>query len=186
MPTRKKIEQVDLLTEKFIRCTIAISTDYTGIGVNSANDLRKKLRENEIEFRVIKNTLTYLAADAAQKPEVKNIVKGPTAFVFGYGDPTETAKSLTEYIRIARSPLKILGAILDNRRLDPNQVSELSNLPSRDELIAQLLGSLQSPIASLIGQLGSPIQKLSTVLAGPLASVVIGLQQRADSLRVQE
>jgi len=186
MPSGKKIEQVNQLTGKFSNCTIAISTDYTGIGVNAATDLRKKLRETEIEFKVVKNTLTYLAADAAEKPQVREIIQGQTAFVFGYGDPSEAAKSLTEYIRINRSPLKILGAILGSRKLDPAQVSALASLPSKEELLAQLLGSLQAPITNLVSQLGTPIQKLSTVLTGPLASVVIGLQQRYSAITLQE
>ena len=186
MPTQKKIDTVDELRDKFTKCTITIATDYTGLSVNMMTDLRQKMREKNVEYRVVKNNLTYLAADYANKPQIKEVVQGPTALAFGYENPTEVAKTLEEYIRVNRSPLAIRGAVLDNRTLTSAEVLALSTLPPREVLIAQLLGQMQSPIARLMGQLQAPISRLAGALNGPLVSLTILLQQRAEQLKSQQ
>ena len=186
MPTKRKMEIVDELREKFTQCTITVATDYTGLPGNTMTDLRQKMRERNIEYRVVKNTLTYLAADSANRPQIKDIVQGPTALAFGYADPVEVAKALEEYIRVNRSPLTIRGAVMDGRALTPAEVLVVSNLPPRHDLVAQLLGQMQLPLAAFIGQLQAPMYRLLTVLNGPLASLTILLQQRAEQLKSQE
>ena len=185
MPTQKKMDQVEELRKKFARCTITVATDPTGLSVNAMTDLRRKMREKDIEYRVVKNTLTYLAADAAESPVIKEIVQGPTALAFGYQDPVEVAKTLEEYIRVNRSPLAIRGAVMDGRHLTPQQVIFLSRLPPREVLVGQLLGQLQGPLVTLMNQLQSPMYRLLTVLNGPLGSLAMLLQQRVEQLRSQ-
>ena len=186
MPTKRKRELVEELKEKFNRCTIAVSTDYTGLSVNNMTELRQQMREKDIEYRVVKNTLTYRAADSAEKPQMKDIVHGPTALAFGYGDPVDVTKALEEYIRVNRSPLAIRGAVLEGRTLSAIEVSYLSTLPPRNVLIAQLLGQMQFPLTSLLGQLQAPLRGLVTVLNGPLVSLSILLQRRVEQLKSQE
>jgi large subunit ribosomal protein L10 len=146
------------------RCTIAISTDYTGLAVGAMTDLRRALRERNVQFRVVKNTLAHLAAEAAERPGLKDIVRGPTGIAFGYGDPTEPAKALTEYIRSTRLPIKVMGALMGERTLTADEVSALALLPSREELIARLMGQLQAPVAGLVSVLNAPISGLARVL----------------------
>ena len=186
MPTQKKIDIVDELRDKFNRCTIAVATDYTGLSVNMMTDLRQKMREKNVEYRVVKNNLTYLAADSANRPQIKNVVQGPTALAFGYENPTDVAKALEEYIRVNRSSLAIRGGVLDNRTLTPAEVLSLSTIPTREELLAQLLGQVQSPVARLMGQLQAPLSRLAGALNGPLSSLTILLQQRAEQLKSQQ
>jgi large subunit ribosomal protein L10 len=186
MPTQNKVDTVEELREKFTRCTITVATDYTGLPVNTVTELRQRMRERDIEYRVVKNTLTYLAADSANTPQIRDIVVGPTALAFGYKDPVDVAKALDEYIRANRSTLAIKGAVLDGRVLTPDEVVRLSTLPPRSELVAQLLGRVQLPIAALMGQLQAPIGGLINVLNGPLASLSILLQQRAEQLKSQQ
>ena len=175
-----------MLTDKLARCSIAVATDYTGLTVNTMTDLRHKMRGGDIEYMVVKNNLTYLAAEAAGKPEVKDIVQGPTALALGYGDPVAVAKALEEYIRVNRSQLAIRGAVLENRALSSAEVTRLASLPPKEVLLAQLLGQIQSPLARLAGQLRAPMVGLVTVLNGPLGSLSILLQRRADQLRAGE
>ena len=186
MPTSKKIEQVENLKDKINRCIITVATDYTGLGVNSMTELRQKMREKEIEFRVVKNTLTYLAADSAQVPQFKEIVQGPTALAFGYKDPVEVAKALEEYIRVNRSPLSIRGAFFEGRPLTAAQVTSLANLPPRAELLAKLMGQVQLPAVALLSQLQAPMSRLLGTLNAPLSSLANLLQQRAEQLRSQQ
>ena len=186
MPTQKKMKLVEELKQKFTSCTIAVATDYTRLGVNTMTDLRQRMQEKNVEYRVVKNTLTYLAADSADRPQMKQIVQGPTALAFGYQEPAEVAKALEEYIRVNRSALTIRGAVLDTRVLTPAEVTFLSSLPPKHELVAQLLGEMQVPLAMLLGQLQAPVHRLLTVLNGPVASLSILLQQRVEQLKSQE
>ena len=175
MPTTEKEQAVDLLAEKFDQSTIVITTDYTGLPVGDMTALRRSLREAGVEYRVIKNTLAYLAADKAGKPAIKDVIEGPTGVAFGYGEPAEPAKALSAFIRSARSALKIRGAELDGRALAPEEVERLAALPNRNELIAQLLMRMNGPIAGLVNVLNGPIVGLARVLQG-----------RIDNLNEQE
>ena len=164
MPTDKKRELVAEIRRLLEGSTVAISADYTGMSVPAMTGLRRALRETNVEFHVVKNRLTYLAADQAGKPLVKGIVEGPTGIAFGFDDPVAPAKAMLEYIRANRSPLKIRGAVVGDRQLTPEEVSALALLPSRDELIARLMAQLQSPITRLAGALNAPLAGLVTVL----------------------
>ena len=175
MPTADKARQVEELAERFSRSTIVITTDYTGLDVGQMTELRRALRERDVEFRVIKNSLALMAADAAGKPEVKEVIDGPTGIAFGYGDATVPARALADYIRATRSPLTIRGAELDGQVLDARQVQQLASLPGKDELVAQLLSRMLSPISGLV-----------YVLNGPIAGLARVLRQHADNLAKQE
>ena len=164
MPTEKKIKQIELIKGKLSECTIAISTDYRGLSVNDMTNLRRTLRDNGVEYRVVKNTLTYKAADELSMPEVKEIVQESTGIAFGYGDPVQVAKVLNDFIRSSRLPLNIRGAILDHEVLTADRVTALAQLPSKDVLIAQLMGQIKSPISGLVIALNGVVTGLVTVL----------------------
>ena len=182
MPTEKKAQLVKEITEKLSRSSITVATDYTGLSANEMTDLRKRLRDQGIEYRVVKNTLVWLAADEAGKPDAKSVVQGPTALAFGYGEATEVAKVLDEYIRSTRSELKIRGAEMDGRALSPSDVNSLVDMPPKDVLVAELLGYLQGPIANLVGVLNSPLQGLAGALNSPLAGLSGLLQARVHQM----
>ena len=146
------------------RCTIAISADYTGLGVGAMTQLRRALRDKGVEFRVVKTTLAHLAADAAGRPAMKDITEGPTGFAIGYGDPMDPAKALVDFIRANRSALRIKGGLMGGKTLSAAEVDTLATLPSREELIARLLGQMQGPIAGLVYTLNAPISGLANVL----------------------
>jgi len=182
MPTERKIQQVAELKDRLGRCSITIATDPTGLSVNVMNDLRKMLRERNVEYRVVKNNLAYIAADESEIAELKEIIQGPTGLAFGYADPIEVARALEEFIRTSRSQLSIRGGLLEHRVLSSQEVSVLATLPPKDVLLAQLLGQLQAPIARFIGQLQAPAVGLVTVLQGPLSGLSVVLQQRVQQL----
>ena len=175
MPTDRKVKSIEQLKGWMEECTVAITADFSGLSVGAITGLRHQLRDKGVQFRVIKNTLAHRAADAAGRPEFKQIVEGPTGIAFGYGDPVEPAKALSEYIRTARSPLKIRGGLMEQRLLSPADVAALANLPSRDELLARLLGQMQGPIAGL-----------ANVLNGPISGLARVLQARVDQVESEE
>ena len=113
---------------------------------------------------MVKNRLARLAADAAEQPETKIIIEGPTGLAFGFGDPVEPARALKQYVVANRSALKVRGGALDGRALSAEEVDELASLPPKDELVAQLLTRVQSPIYGLANVLNAPIAGLARAL----------------------
>ncbi len=165
MPTQAKINRVDELKEKLERCSIVVTANHANISVNDMNELRRRTRAAGVEFIVIKNTLMHLAADAAQRPQVKEIVQGPTAVAFGYDDPVDVARTLQEYIRATRSSLSIQGAVMaDGPALPPRDVERLATLPSKPQLVANLLTQFQAPLYRLLAVLNGPLQNLEGLL----------------------
>ncbi len=171
MPTAKKAETVEELAALLGPSKIAILTDYRGLKVSEISQLRRKLREVGVEFHVAKNTLTRLAAEKVGKGEISPALEGPTAIAFGYRDEVEPAKVLADYIRTSRSTLKIKAALLGNRLIAPEKVSELATLPPREVLLARVVGQMQAPLYGLVN-----------VLSGNLRGFVTVLQARAKQL----
>ena len=175
MPTEAKIQRVDELQDKLKRCSIAVAADYTGLTVNEMTDLRRRMRAAGVDFTVVKNTLTYLASEAAGRPQVKEIVQGPTVLAFGYDDPQDVARALSDYIRTTRSSLAIRGAVLgDGPVLPPGDVTRLASLPSKSQMVATLMGQLQSPLQRLLGVLNGPLRNLDALLQARIQQLESG------------
>ena len=169
MPGVKKVRAVEELADKLSKSSVAIATDFRGTPVNTMTGLRKHLRSNGMEYGVLKNTLTVLAADAAGRPEAKELLDGPTALAFGYGDPVEQIKVVTEYVRANRLSILVRAAMLDGRVFTGAEFTALAALPSRDVLRAQLVGHLASPFVRLVMVLNQPLQGLASVLQQRIA-----------------
>ena len=164
MPRPDKVEQVELLKEKLKSARVAVLTDYRGLSVKQLQDLRGRLRGQDVEYRVVKNTLARRAAVEAGHDEFQDLLKGPVAIAFGYGDLSAPARLLGEFSRQTRLRLDIVGGLVEGRVLDAEQVRQTADLPSRDVLLAQLLGTLQSPVAQLVGTIQAPMQQLIGLL----------------------
>ena len=160
----QKVEQVDLLTEKLKRTKVAVLTDYRGLTVSQLQELRSRLRGGNVEYRVIKNTLARRAAEAAGVPALESELKGPIAIAFGYDDLGLPARLINEFVRATRLKLEVVGGLVEGRVFDKDQIKQLADLPSREVLLAQLLGTLQSPVAQLVGIMQTPVQQLIGVL----------------------
>ena len=156
----QKAEQVDEIAERLKRAKVAVLTDYRGLTVSQLQDLRTRLRGGEVEYRVVKNTLARRAAEAAGVPALQSELKGPVAIAFGYDDLGVPAKLINEFIRATRLKLEVVAGLVEGRVFSPEQVKQLADLPSRDSLIAQLLGTLQSPVGQLVGIMQTPVQQL--------------------------
>ncbi len=164
MRKEKKAEQVDLLAERLKAAQVAVLTDYRGLTVKQLEDLRARLRTQEVEYRIVKNTLFLRAAAQAGQPALEAVLKGPVAIAFGFEDLGTPARLLGEWVRATRLKLDIVGGLAEGRVLGPDQVRQLADLPPREVLIAQLLGTLQTPIAQLASILQAPVQQLLGVL----------------------
>ena len=152
MARPEKVKEVEELTDRFTRSSIAIVTDYRGLTVANMVDFRSRLREGGIDYRVSKNTLARFAADQSGREAIKDDLVGPTAIAFGFDDPVQAAKVVTEFARTSRI-LQVRGAMLGDRHIGAEDVSRLAELPSRDVLLAQLLGGMKGPISGLVNVL---------------------------------
>ena len=171
MPTEAKRENVADLADRIKRSTIAIATDFSGLGVNQLTELRRRLREQGVEYRVVKNRLAALAATEAGVDQFRELLDGVTGIVFGYGEPEAAAKAVDQYVKQTRSPLRIRNGIMAGEVLTAAQVSAIAVLPSKQDLRAMLLRQLNAPITGLVN-----------VLIGPVRGLAIVLQRRAEQL----
>ncbi len=160
----QKAEQVEVLTEKLRKAKVALLTDYRGLTVTQLQDLRGRLRTGDVEYRVVKNTLARRAAEAAGVPGLQSELEGPVAIAFGYDDLSLPSKLINEFVRTTRLKLDVKGGLVEGRVFSPDQVKQLADLPSRETLIAQLMGTLQSPVGQLVGIMQTPVQQLIGVL----------------------
>jgi large subunit ribosomal protein L10 len=142
------------------------AVDYRGISVPQAAELRVKLNEAGARFRVVKNTLTLLAADKAGADSLKEVLDGPTAFTFVTaegGDVALAAKALAQFKR-ENDLLDFKGGVMNGEVLTAEQIGELSRLPSLDVLHGQLVGVIASPITGLVRGLNALISGLAIQL----------------------
>ncbi len=160
----KKAEIIDQLQDVFSKCSIGILTDYRGLSATEITILRRRLRESGIEYRVVKNTLARFAAGRAGKDELVSFFEGPVAIAFGYGDITEPSKALDDYIRSSKVSLSIKGGFLGDRVLTPGEATTLGTLPSREILLARVLGGMQAPVSGLVNCLAAPMRGFMVVL----------------------
>jgi len=160
----KKAQVIDSLQEVISRCSVGVLTDYRGLTAAEMTELRRQLREAGVEYRVVKNTLARFAAERAGKDELVGFFEGPVAIAFGYGDITEPAKALATYIQTAKVEMTVKGGFLPDRMLSSEEVVTLSKLPSREILLARVVGGIQSPISALVSRLAAPMMGLVGVL----------------------
>ena len=164
MPREKKAQIIDRLQEVFSKCSIGILTDYRGLSVPQITDLRRKLKEAGIEYKVVKNTLARFAAERAGKDELAGFFVGPVAVALGYGDITEPARVLADYIGTSKASLSVKGGFLGDSVLSVEDVMTLSTLPSRELLLAKVVGGMQIPIMALLGCLTTPMRGFMGIL----------------------
>ncbi len=159
-----KPEIVDWVSEKLGRAEIVIATDYRGLTVAQMTELRRKLREQNIEYHVIKNTLAGFAAKATEKPALSEFLEGPTAIAFGYDDVIQPAKVLQDFLRSSETTLSIKGGLLGDKPLTPEEITALAKLPPKEELIGKVVGLVQSPLYGLVNVLNGNLRGLVGVL----------------------
>ena len=162
MNREEKARVIEELTEK-LKGGSVVFVDYKGMNVAQSTRLRARSRESGVEFVVAKNTLAQRAANQAGVEEISEYLVGPTALAFSE-DPVVSAKLMAEFSdEIGTFELK--GGLLDGDQVvDAEGVVALSRLPEREQLIAQVVGGIQSPIAGLVNVLNGTIRNLAVVL----------------------
>jgi large subunit ribosomal protein L10 len=186
MPTQKKIDAVADIKDRLERATLVVSTNYRGLNVKDMQDLRRKLREGNLEVSVIKNSLLKLAADQSERSEFMDVVEGPTALAIAYEDVVEGAKALMDYAKAAPKGFEIRGAFMDGQVLTEKDVAALTKIPPKMVLIAQIAGGLQAPLVGVVRLLEAPIYELNSLLRSLLSELPGLLDARIKQLESQE
>ncbi|MGQ9600533.1 MAG: 50S ribosomal protein L10 [Anaerolineae bacterium] len=163
IPKSKKEQMVTEYAEQMARSQAIILADYRGLTVAQLTELRRRLREQNCGFQVIKNTLFKLALAQAGISAPTDQLQGPIAAGYCFGEVPPVAKTLFDFTKEAES-LQIKGAILGNQFLDPAGAQALASLPPREVLLAQLLGALQGPMSNLAATITAPLRELVQVL----------------------
>jgi large subunit ribosomal protein L10 len=166
MPTEKKEKAVKSLESIFTKATVGVVTDYRGLKTPELNELRRKLRENNAEYKVVKNSLAQIAAKKTGYNYLENTFKGPVGVAFGYGDAAKTVKVISDHFRTTKSAMKMEWGFLEGRVLNAKELDTLSKLPSREVLLARVLGGIQGPMYGLVSVLSAPMRGLAQVLQG--------------------
>jgi large subunit ribosomal protein L10 len=166
MPNTKNTELVQNLREKVRKAKSLTFIDYLGLNVNDINDFRAKMRELGAETEVTKNTLVLLALkeESVDTSEMEQHLKGPTATIFSYEDPVSHLKTVYEFAKKLELP-QIKFAYIEGNYTTAVQTETISELPSREDLIAKIVGGLKSPLSGFVNVLGGTNRQFVTVLS---------------------
>ena len=158
----EKIAAVDEVKEMFSSAKDYVFTDFRGLSVEQITNLRTTLREKQADYRVIKNGRARLAFKQLEKPDVSEYLVGPTAIALAKDDVAAVLKALIDFAK--ENPVQVKGALVDDAVFDAAQAEELSKLPTREELLAKLMATMQAPLQNLVYAMNGVPQKLVRVL----------------------
>jgi large subunit ribosomal protein L10 len=167
MPTPQKTEIINDLTQKFQSSSGIYFTRYSGMNVAKITDLRRKFRENEVSYFVSKNTLTKIAAqNAGYEDKLNNLLNGQIGIAYVSGDPTAPARVIHNFEKGNKdATLEVIGLVFEGEIFSAEKYKEIANLPSRDELLAIFVSTINQPMSKLVGTLNGSMSKLMGVLS---------------------
>lgn len=159
----EKVNAVAALEEVYRNNSAVIVAHYRGLTVSDMSRLRRSLGAEGAKFKVVKNTLARIAAKNVGIEDADALLKGPVAIAYSQ-DSVAASKAVAEFAKGSES-FKIVGGILDNKVVDANLISQLSKLPSMNELRGKIVGILQAPASKIIGVTNAPAAQLARVIA---------------------
>ena len=163
MNRKEKEQVVSDLGDKVKGLQAVVLTNHRGLNVEQMNHLRQRLREEKISYHVVKNTLMKLASKGTDLEKLKDYFEGPTAIAISYGDPILLAKILSEFLK-TQTPLEIKVGLIQGRVVRPEELKALATMPSREVLLAQILGGVQMSGNQLGGVILSALQQVLGVI----------------------
>ena len=164
-----KQELVTEMHERLARAKAVFLADFRGMDVGKATTLRNELRSASVEYRVFKNTLLERASQGTDMECLSPYLTGPTAIAISYDDPVSAAKVLSKFAKDPQGKFVLKVGVLSGKLLDVKQIQALAELPSREVLLAKMLGSMQAPATNFVGVLaalpGSLVRALDAIRA---------------------
>ncbi len=143
-----KKQIVEEIKEKFSKAQSAVIVDYRGLTVEEVTELRKKMREAGIDYKVYKNTMTRMAAQETGFESLLGDLTGPNAIAFSYADPVIPAKILNDFAKTHKK-LELKSGVVEGKYCGLEEIKAIAEIPSREVLLAKLLGSIKSPVSNL-------------------------------------
>ncbi len=159
-----KSEKIDAMKAKFEKAQVAVVTEYKGYTVEEITNLRRNLQKEGGDYTVTKNTLAKIAIKGTEFEALADLCKGPVAIAFGFEDQVSPAKVVSKFIKDSKKG-EILGAVLEGKLLSVEETKALANLPSKEELYAKMLGSINSPASGIVGSINAVMASLTRAIA---------------------
>ena len=159
-----KQQKVEYYKKQFENAKVAVVADYRGLSVEEITELRRGLQAQEADLTVTKNTLCKVAAKDSNFEAIGELMQGPTAIAFGYGDEVTAAKVLAKFIKENKKG-EITGAVLEGKVLSAQEAQQLASMPSKEELYAKMLGSINSPASGLVYGINGVMAALTRAVA---------------------
>lgn len=164
MPTDVKRQAVAELAELLRSSRAMAVADYRGLKVSDMQSVRRTLRDSGVQLTVAKNRLLKIAADEADRADLKPMLEGPTALATIDGDEAAMAKALADALRPYSRVVTVRGGMLGSQAIDAAQLTQLATLPSRDVLLGKIAGGMAAPLTGMAGVLAANIRNLIGVL----------------------
>lgn len=164
MPKPEKIAAVEEIMADLSSTDTLYFVDYRGLTFAEATELRARLRKADASLKVVKNTLARIAAANAGLEGMNDYLTGPTAIAYCHGDPVPVAKIIQDFVK-EKKKAALRGGKLQRSLLTPAEVEKLSTLPSREQLIAQMVGAIAAPLSGLVNVLNGPLRGLAVALS---------------------
>ncbi|MCL2529172.1 MAG: 50S ribosomal protein L10 [Coriobacteriia bacterium] len=165
MPNQEKVKIVDQIKQDLTDSTAVWVVDYRGLSVKQAEDLRRKIAAEGAQYKIYKNTFTIRALQDLELPEMGSILEGPSGFVFTGEDPVAAAKILKQFAK-ENKQLSVKGGLFEGKVLSDKEVIAVADMPSREELIGQVIGMLSNPLHEVVATLDA-----SNVIYGLLDAI---------------
>ena len=161
MPNAEKIKKVEELNGIFLKAKSAVLANYQGIEAPELTQLRSHMRSRAIDFRVIKNTLARQAAKNTPFELLDEEFSGPVSLVVSFDDAVAPARALAEFSKLGttKKPEVICG-VVEGKKVSPDQVKAMADLPSKEVLISQLLATMNGPTTNFVGALSGVLRNL--------------------------
>ncbi len=159
-----KSEKIDAIKAKLEKAQVAIVTEFNGLSVEEITNLRRALQKEGGDYMVTKNTLAKIAVKGTDFEVLADSFKGPIALAFGFEDQVSPAKAVAKFIKDTKKGV-ILGAAMDGKLLSAAETEALAKLPSKEELIAKILGSINSPASGIANSVNAVMAQLTRAMA---------------------
>ena len=173
MPNAKVLSEkqaiVEALVDRIKNASAGVLVDYKGITVAEDTALRTELRKDEVNYTVVKNTLTRKALDKLGMTELDEVLNGTTSLATAENDPIAPFRILNDYSKKLGDRFNIKAAFMDGKVLSASEIAEMAELPSKDALYAKVLGTMIAPITGLAVCLGQILEQKGGSLEAPAA-----------------
>ncbi len=159
-----KNDKVASIKDKIDRAQVAIVTNFNGLTVEEITKVRRALQKEDGDYMVTKNTLAKIAIKDTPYEVLADVLSGPVAIAFGFKDQVMPAKALSKFIKETKKG-EIIAAALDGKLLNANEAKALADLPSKEEIYAKMLGSINSPASGLVYSVNGVMAALTRAVA---------------------